>query len=72
MGRGGSTCPLRLFSLRVPVNINRYKCMKKARIKYPDQLADSCKRSSVSRMAVGSVGASWIFSPVCNFLNILS
>ena len=28
--------------------------MKKARRKYPDRLADSCKRSSVNWMAAGS------------------
>ena len=41
---------------------------------HPDHLADSCKRSSINRMAAGS-RLSWCimdFSPVCNFSNILS
>ena len=40
----------------------------------PDHLADSCKRSSVNRMAAGS-RLSWCivdFSHICNFSNILS
>ena len=37
---------------RVPVDIRR--CMKKAGGKYPDRLADSCKRSSVNWMVAGS------------------
>jgi len=36
---------------RVPVDINTWK---KAGRKYFDRLADSCKRSSANRMAVGS------------------
>ena len=47
-----------------------YKYMKKAGRKYPDRLADSCKCSSVNQMTAGSSGASWIFSPACNFSNI--
>ena len=31
-----------------------YRYLKNARRKYPDRLADSCKRSSVNRMAAGS------------------
>ena len=31
-----------------------YRYLKNARRKHPDRLADSCKRSSVNRMAAGS------------------
>ena len=48
-----------------------YKYMKIVRRKYPDCLADSCKRSSVNRMAAGSK-LSMDFSSFSYFSNILS
>ena len=50
----GTACIPDQHKINAIIKLAIQKYMKKAGRKYPDRLADSCKRSSVNRMAAGS------------------